>query len=662
MGPPSPLRWSVHNRPMVKDPAHDAHRSSSMPQRPRQHELESASVRAFSSMLPPSWTDQPRTDDYGIDRDVEIFENGSATGLRFGVQLKSVESVKRNPSVRIRLSTLQYWRSQADPVLLLLWDASTGRAWSIWQHQIDTYGLKPGAKAITVKFSEPHLWDDSTHAQWRFEVEAWRARAVSSRHLPLPLVCVGSGSIGPLSAGRIVQAVRRYARAHSRIFALGDKSSPLRVTVRIQPETTIVELSGAPSNVIHHENTPDIPSSMQPRIEGDMAATAMLAVAMQLHRVNLHSEAAHVIASIADDCDQLHGQALYDAIAILGLAGDYATSEKILDRARRVDPRGVFPGVMALALHSDSEGADAAALRMYSRWAEEEEARGHSAEAAREIYNCALYVGSAPARLALLEKSAALDPGYRLRDYWWKDLGGALFLCDRFEESATAYETAVKLGADPWVSRLRGDALLFAGRYADSLKELDEALVSVEARDAEYRLKARAFGYVSRMQGVEAQARSPQAARSVVFAEDHEKTEDPLRAIEAALRLDLLCAPALYYLGHHRLDAGERAVELLLSAALLDPTFPQLWLIVFHVVGEVEPDWYEDVVRCAKRFAGEQILDYLWERDEADLAEETRRLFDEIGPPDGVAKKIQFRSPVFNSGEYETFLEIGLND
>ncbi|GAA2022841.1 hypothetical protein GCM10009779_03390 [Polymorphospora rubra] len=51
-----------------------------MPQRPRSHELETESRRAFEALLPSSWVVRRVEDDYGIDLEVEIFEEGSATG------------------------------------------------------------------------------------------------------------------------------------------------------------------------------------------------------------------------------------------------------------------------------------------------------------------------------------------------------------------------------------------------------------------------------------------------------------------------------------------------------------------------------------------------------------------------------------------------------
>ena len=64
---------------------------TAFPQRPRSHELEEISRRAFIASLPESWACERVENDYGIDLRVDIFEGSRATGLELLVQLKSSE-------------------------------------------------------------------------------------------------------------------------------------------------------------------------------------------------------------------------------------------------------------------------------------------------------------------------------------------------------------------------------------------------------------------------------------------------------------------------------------------------------------------------------------------------------------------------------------------
>jgi hypothetical protein len=61
---------------------------------PKQHEIDEIACRLFESSLPSSWLPRPQIKDYGIDREVEIFEKRKSTGIIFKVQVKGTEKPK----------------------------------------------------------------------------------------------------------------------------------------------------------------------------------------------------------------------------------------------------------------------------------------------------------------------------------------------------------------------------------------------------------------------------------------------------------------------------------------------------------------------------------------------------------------------------------------
>ena len=66
-----------------------------MGQRTRNHLIEDESRLFFKKSLPKFWVCRDKNDDYGIDCEVEIFDNkGNSTGLVFWVQLKGTDSDK----------------------------------------------------------------------------------------------------------------------------------------------------------------------------------------------------------------------------------------------------------------------------------------------------------------------------------------------------------------------------------------------------------------------------------------------------------------------------------------------------------------------------------------------------------------------------------------
>jgi len=92
-----------------------------MPNRPRSHQVSDESRRAFERSLPSHWVFRPQYPDYGIDGEVEVFdEAGKSTGLRFYVQLKATDGTDEEArSVRITRENGRYYHALDLPVLMV---------------------------------------------------------------------------------------------------------------------------------------------------------------------------------------------------------------------------------------------------------------------------------------------------------------------------------------------------------------------------------------------------------------------------------------------------------------------------------------------------------------------------------------------------------------
>lgn len=93
-----------------------------MPKRPRTHSLEDESKNKLRLLLPERWAYRDKTHDYGIDGEVELFdENDKANGLIFYVQLKATDSKQSRVihSVKMDIKTIRYFYSLDVPVLIV---------------------------------------------------------------------------------------------------------------------------------------------------------------------------------------------------------------------------------------------------------------------------------------------------------------------------------------------------------------------------------------------------------------------------------------------------------------------------------------------------------------------------------------------------------------
>lgn len=92
-----------------------------LPKRTGTHILATTSEKAFLNALPDEWVVEKRTTDYGIDFDVEPYENGLFIGPKFVVQLKaSCEEPSESP-LRQRISVPTLFISASSMISRYWW-------------------------------------------------------------------------------------------------------------------------------------------------------------------------------------------------------------------------------------------------------------------------------------------------------------------------------------------------------------------------------------------------------------------------------------------------------------------------------------------------------------------------------------------------------------
>jgi len=140
-----------------------------MRQRTRAHELETLSKRDFASRIPLDWVDRPidAADDYGIDRQVEIFNAGRPTGLELYVQLKATDQeLARAFAMSLAAKHRDHYASLALPVLMCPFHAPTGRMFAKWFHTYDPHYSRArspeGAATFTFRWEETDEWVEHT--------------------------------------------------------------------------------------------------------------------------------------------------------------------------------------------------------------------------------------------------------------------------------------------------------------------------------------------------------------------------------------------------------------------------------------------------------------------------------------------------------------------
>ena len=619
-----------------------------MPKRPRSHRLEDQSRVAFSNLLSENWIESPRVKDYGIDSDVEMFSGDDATGIRFSVQLKATDSA-RPPGVSVREESLNYWLSQDVPVLLVFWRSVDSQVWFRWAHLIDPTPILEGRKSVRVAFGEGDQWFEGAAEESEKEVRAFRSIRNRTVSLPISVGVFGSGSVGKVAAGDVVKVLREELRESRGVFDLRPQGASISINIQISEDEVRVALRGASPKFIHYGTAPPVESSAEylDRVDG-FASDALFGVAQQLNHVGFLGEAAAIARRASTRSSIMRGDALPIALRVLISGGEKSTAIELLRNSREPGSESSLPDLMAAMLErpGDSTGEDPVVDLLLS-WADEDLSVNTPKTAAPLVYNAGhRVIGSDPERaVVLLRKAAEIDPGYEERPYWRSDLAGAQFLAGHYEESAISYLEAVGRG-DSSVGLRCGDALMFAGRFEEALHFLLETDRRVE--HAEYRIKARYLSRLIKDFSVKSQARDPFVAERM--SEDAEFSSSLARSV---LNVDLLYPAALWGMAFTVGSEADPDIDYLLAATFSDPGNARAWFAILGYLDAIgDEDLQSDVLYCARRFAGEEVLDLAW--DEApELAEVLQRIFSAM-PSEDPGPRVT-RAVIFGSGEYSEY-------
>ena len=120
----------------------------SRPERPEQHETDTAAQRIFQSTLPPQWVARPQDrPDYHVDYVVEPFPGGTASGLLIGVQLKGAKRLKSDGSrisFAMKTRDLKYYVKRDDPIFLVVVDVTHRNCYYVFLQQFISDHLAQG--------------------------------------------------------------------------------------------------------------------------------------------------------------------------------------------------------------------------------------------------------------------------------------------------------------------------------------------------------------------------------------------------------------------------------------------------------------------------------------------------------------------------------------
>ena len=605
-----------------------------LPKRTRQHRLESESRKAFEAVLPSRHVFRPEHSDYGIDGEVEEFDNSDqATGRRFRVQLKGTD--KTGPSAmreRIKLSTAAYYRAQQLPVLMVRYLATTEQLFGRWFHEFDPYYEHTGTKYLTFHWSDTDLLTGGRFDDLFGQVAQF-ARIRSARLDPPVTVRLGRADVGVHSSApaELDVAVETAMQRAGNVLAWAGPDDRADLDLVIEEDQIQASLAGVASVTFHLDAEIYSSETAPAEVATDLMNAAAVALARAGHgdpagRLAVEFFAGSAFSAVAPVAVEL-GAAMSQAGRVI----DVIEIADALDKNEEPSCQASGAALMSLVRELVPQ------LRPYEHQRFEDVMRARldrrlvanlKSEAAAAAENLGFYLLSArrPAdAIEPLEQSITLDPARETSDLL-AALAGAYFLSDRYSESASTYERARARSreTDLWLEARYADALVYSGRYREALK-IFSAIDSPEIELAAWAyVKTRALSWMLNATGIEVQDRRTESASELAgrWAE-----MEPAGASEELAsqvwRLDAMSALGWFNHARDLLDRGleAEAMHAYLLAAVMQEGDVEAWVNVALLASNTDDD---------ELFAASVISGHRLNR-ESYLAEFARQLRTTVG-------------------------------
>ena len=594
--------------------------SQRLPKRHRTHQLEAESVLAIQNAIPSTWVYRTPEYDYGIDGEVEIFdEEGLATGNKFLVQLKATDQKKLSMALklRLRIETANYYDTLESPVLVVRYVSSNKKLYFRWFHSFDPYYEKVSDDSLAFNFTGACEWDSESKEDILSGLHSYYSIIKGKRPFPISIpVYIAKNS--PIADG-IISFVSEVNERHKNTdiveFSYGREKDRLPSDhILISKNELKVVLANKTGACLHFD-------SNENKIFTDtISPNFFIALGLALFYHGFYEQSSRLM--LENFRKSILKNDIRTTIAIVvGLVKCGKLKESL---------------EVAEALFSDDEGIDAAQaalieiVRLYSVKSDQDMlllsefldkisnsliSRDIKSIAAVVEYNHANKLRS---NNQFLKNSirhyilaARFNPEYRERAYWNSELAGCLFLGSKYRCAAGFYKAALDIENNNFVRGLYADSLMMCGLYELSLKEFHTYFENEEKdkRNDEWNLKALCLHAVVDTLEVKQQNRTDSEEKTNAL-----DLKDPEQLINYIKDNDALSPLCWFNLGIINAEQGQyRNAQIgFILAALINGHDPEAWCNAFKCAMNNGVDGILfSILVCAHDKIGDSFFEYL---------------------------------------------------
>lgn len=589
-----------------------------MPIRTRSHELESESIKKFESYIPSKWVFRKKDPDYGIDGEIEIFDDtGKTTGLFINVQIKSTDAtdIKDCLQESFKVETLKYYSSLGYPVLIAKYSSKYDKFFYTWAHSKNRSPIQKGQQYVTVRFPEENLLSTEIFFRLKEDVVNFLNYKKHKLHSPFKLhLFVNHPSF---SKPDLVQQFRQYAgkhEVHIEICEPEDKDAIGKIV--INKEHVIISIGGdsASFTFSHHDTNEEILADLN------------ISLAILLSQIGYDIFSAKLAGPVYKQSTFFNKPGLLKGL----LECFYFTKEfDLVFKASKwavnlkdnVDEVLIFSALLYHHYNKSSREEQILVEKLFLLLNQYYSKKHDKIRMASSHYNLGNFYISKKEYLKALHhynKVRKLNPNYSERHYYWYELGGIFFDAGKIKCASQAYKKSLEIKEEHDARAKYADTLLYMGEYSGAVEEFERfAKIVTERPEPFWCLKLITIKEIIDKFGIKDGNRDIDSSHKIILKEESPTKED----FEKAIQLDPLNSLPWYELGHiyfHEKNFGKSFLAYLWTALCTDENL-EAWTYAFFIAFSNFPKNEDttallgNIFMAAYERNGEKFISYLFD-------------------------------------------------
>jgi tetratricopeptide (TPR) repeat protein len=555
-----------------------------LPRRTRAHILEELSVDKFKSSLPLEWLYRTPSHDYGIDGEVEVFDDqGYTTGIRFLVQLKATDETNLSKALRLRMGIkkLNYYKQLNCPLLIVRYLAYSDTIYYRWIYSLNPTTDTKTDKSFSMLFSEKNAWTRNSSDAISDDLKAYNTFHDKrlSRSIKIDVAINPDCALGKYSAAfaaRLINSAKENENTFKyEIKFSNNKLKPTFIeinenyyyinlggvgsfrgvfdTLECEPDvnTLVSDLNVALAFILQHlGHTREAELHFDNNIHTSkikIKGIILLSYVQCKIAEGIPSDALDFIEHLAENFNLFENDLINEIQMSLGFITGFPL---------KVDVKKVQHTYETLANITPTSEESFKATIYYNL--------GNFLSAKNEFRTAIKFYINA----------AKVKPDYKARAYWLKELAGLFFSINKYKMASKLYTELINIEDTAENITSLADSLIFCGHFEQALDLFRDSIPNLQKRNSVWCLKKWALELL--VEGLEIKTQVIGKAASPEFIE--KSSEDEIT--DYIVKTNALCPECWFFTAQEfakKQEYNKACVSYLLSA-FSDESYKETWI------------------------------------------------------------------------------------